>query len=286
MDAPVILDVEEEGVIYEGSFTEADEDWIQDMVNEIHDGEEEETDAEAEIVDPIPEEVAEPEEESVEEPEAVVAEEPGEEPEAVIAEEPVEEPEAVVAEEPVEEPEEVIVEEPIEEPVEQPAEELIEENLPEVDGDDPDSLLGALKGMFGVEEATAENDDAAPWEEDAHVSVRAEEVDSLMSDAEVKEYQKTATVPTTRSAGTKKAQINLDTISAAYAEGDTVTLNSLKEKKLIGKNAGAVKILARGTLNKSLIVIAQDFSMAAVKMILLTGGQAIVTKPSGEQTER
>ena len=68
-------------------------------------------------------------------------------------------------------------------------------------------------------------------------------------------------------------------------EGDTVTLSALKEKKLVGKNVGAVKILARGTLNKSLIIIAQDFSMAAIKMILLTGGQAIVTKTSGEQKE-
>ncbi|MBQ9086019.1 MAG: uL15 family ribosomal protein [Clostridia bacterium] len=139
--------------------------------------------------------------------------------------------------------------------------------------------------MFQSEEAVVQtaNEDSAPWDEDAHVAVRAEEVDSLMTDKEVKEYQKMATVPTEHYTGSKKAQVNVDTISEAFADGDTVTLNSLKEKKLIAKNVGFVKILARGKLDKSLIVIAQDFSMAAVKMILLTGGQAIVTKPSAER---
>lgn len=122
--------------------------------------------------------------------------------------------------------------------------------------------------------------------EDTHVSVCAEEVDSLMTDEEARESQETDILPTVRSRGTKKAQVNLDTISATFSEGDTVTLDSLKEKKLVGRKVGAVKILARGTLNKSLIVIAQDFSMAAVKMILLTGGQVIVQKSSGEQTKK
>ena len=49
----------------------------------------------------------------------------------------------------------------------------------------------------------------------------------------------------------------------------------MKEKKLIDKRAKTVKVLARGTLNKPLIVKAGDFSKTAVEMILLTGGNAV-----------
>ena len=45
--------------------------------------------------------------------------------------------------------------------------------------------------------------------------------------------------------------------------------------KLIPKNVGSLKILARGVLDKPLNVEAQDFSLDAVKMIVLTGGKAI-----------
>ena len=51
---------------------------------------------------------------------------------------------------------------------------------------------------------------------------------------------------------------------------------SLKQKGLVPKSARAVKILARGSLNKPLTVIAQDFSTSAVKMITLTGGHAML----------
>ena len=300
---PVITDAEEEGVIYEGSFTDTDEDWIREMVNEMPDVEEEIPEAEEEEIpeveeEEIPEaeeeEIPEAEEEAIPEVEEEEILEVEEEAIPEVEEEETPEVEEEVSEIDVEDPlvaeEEPIEEIPEEEPVaeelpEEAAEEPVEETTDEVDTNDPDSLLGALKGMFGMEETSAQESDRAPWEEDEHVAVRADEVDALMTDAEVKEYQKTATVPTTRSTGTKKAQVNLDTISATFSEGDTVTLSALKEKKLVGKNVGAVKILARGTLNKSLIIIAQDFSMAAIKMILLTGGQAIVTKTSGEQKE-
>ena len=53
-------------------------------------------------------------------------------------------------------------------------------------------------------------------------------------------------------------------------------LETLKERGLIPKSTQAIKILARGTLDKPLCVLAHDFSVAAVKMILLTGGEAIL----------
>lgn len=78
--------------------------------------------------------------------------------------------------------------------------------------------------------------------------------------------------------GGKKAILNLDSISANFAAGETVTAEKLKEKKLIPLNAGFVKVLARGFIDKPLTVEANDFSLAAVKMLVLTGGKAVQIK--------
>ncbi len=86
--------------------------------------------------------------------------------------------------------------------------------------------------------------------------------------------------------GTKRAELNLDTISLVFQGGDRVTLNTLKEKKLVANNVGFVKILGRGVLDKPLVIAAQDFSASALKMILLTGGTPILTPPSPERSGR
>ena len=118
-------------------------------------------------------------------------------------------------------------------------------------------------------------------------AVTAEEANSLMSDTEAKEELAEETAgyeDTERYTGAKKAEINVDTISEHFESGDIVTLNSLKQKKLIPSSAGTVKILARGYLDKPLTIVAQDFSTAALKMILLTGGTAVVTYASPERS--
>lgn len=76
--------------------------------------------------------------------------------------------------------------------------------------------------------------------------------------------------------GNKKGIINIDTISRNFEAGDIVTVNSLKDKKLIDKNVCFVKVLARGIIDKPLIVKAQDFSLDAAKMIQLTGGKVVL----------
>ena len=76
--------------------------------------------------------------------------------------------------------------------------------------------------------------------------------------------------------GTKKGIINLDIISKHFNAGDVVTVNILKEKKLIDKNIYFIKVLARGVLDKPLTVKAQDFSIDAAKMIELTGGHVVM----------
>ena len=111
-------------------------------------------------------------------------------------------------------------------------------------------------------------------------TVTVEEANGLMSDsdakASLKEMPYESVSYATYSMCGKKHEINIDVISSAFSAGETVSLDALKEKGLLPRNAKAVKILARGTLDKPLTVIAQDFSTAAIKMITLTGGHAML----------
>lgn len=104
------------------------------------------------------------------------------------------------------------------------------------------------------------------------------EAETLISDATAKELIALADVKEARVAPGKRTYVNLDTISAHYREGETVDLQSLKERGLIDKKASACKVLARGSLDKSLTVEAADFSLPAIKMIVLTGGRVVRLK--------
>lgn len=100
-------------------------------------------------------------------------------------------------------------------------------------------------------------------------SVSASEVSSIISDkvASLSVIEKTKTLTFG-----KKAIVNVDVLSANYNAGETVTIQSLKEKKLIDKSATAIKLLARGVIDKPLFVKVNSFSVDAIKMIVLTGG--------------
>ncbi|MBQ2809834.1 MAG: uL15 family ribosomal protein [Clostridia bacterium] len=207
----------------------------------------------------------------VEEPvvEEVVEEAPVEEPvEEVVEEAPVEEPvvEEVVEEAPVEEP---VVEEAVEEaPVEEP---VVEEAVEEAPAEEP-VVEEAVEEEPVVEAAPATTVEEMPIVE----SVSAEEVDDLVVD-EVVDSLVEEDVEYITKEDTKKAIVNVDTLSASYEAGETVDLASLKAKGLIHKKSKSVKILARGTLDKPLIVKAGEFSETALKMIVLTGGKAVHT---------
>lgn len=71
----------------------------------------------------------------------------------------------------------------------------------------------------------------------------------------------------------RKVVVNVDVLSASFSAGDMVTVDKLIEKKIVPSKTKAVKILARGVLDKPLTVIAQDYSDDAVKMILIVGGE-------------
>jgi ribosomal protein L15 len=72
----------------------------------------------------------------------------------------------------------------------------------------------------------------------------------------------------------KKGIVNIDSISRHFNKDEVVTLDGMKARGIVSPKIGYVKVLARGTLNKSLTIEAQDFSAAAVKMVILTGGTA------------
>ena len=200
------------------------------------------------VVEPVVEEpVIEPvvEEPVIEEP---VIEEPVIE-EPVIEEPVVEEP---VVEEPViEEPviEEPVIEEPvIEEPVVE--ETVVEETVAEEPVQEEE--------VFEIHEAIVEEVSS----EEADKIAEEQHIDATMDEG----------IDYITSKDTKKVIVNIDTISKAYHAGEIVNIASLKEKKLIVKNAKFVKVLARGTLDKPLKIKAGEFSDTAIKMIRLVGG--------------
>ena len=69
--------------------------------------------------------------------------------------------------------------------------------------------------------------------------------------------------------------INVDTLSENFSSGDKVDINILKSRGLVPEDASNLKVLARGNIDKPLIVYANEFSLGAIKMIALTGGEAI-----------
>lgn len=102
-------------------------------------------------------------------------------------------------------------------------------------------------------------------------SVSVEEADKLMSDEDAEvmiEVDKSS-----KKHEGKKAIVNIDELEANFNNGDKVTLETLQEKKLVAKDVGRVKLLARGLLDKKLDVHLQEYSLQAVKMILLVGGK-------------
>ena len=162
------------------------------------------------------------------------------------AEKPVVEPEPVV--EPTVEEEPVVEPEP--EPVVEPTveEEPVTEPEPEVEEPAPAPVV----------------------EEPVHVD--AVTADEMLTDEEAE--SKIEVIHTGVKRTGKLVEINLDVICENFEDGEVVDIDSLKAKRLINKNAGRIKVLARGTMTKSLTILASKFSLQAVKMITLAGGVA------------
>ena len=141
--------------------------------------------------------------------------------------------------------EEMILDDPIPEPIPEPIVEIepIPEPIPE-----PEPIIETVE------------------------TVSAEEADALLDDF-------TAERAVHTEAGGKRGKrvfINIGRVSGEFSAGDEVDIEALRERGLIPKKADSLKILADGILDKPLTVRAEAFSLAAIKMIELTGGTVII----------
>lgn len=138
-----------------------------------------------------------------------------------------------------------------------------------------------------AEQGEVDKDGAPVYEVNRDFEIKEEvsvnEATKLMSDEDAKMLVEEQVVPVDEAISTVyqysnkavKDIINIDVISANFKAGDHVNLETLKEHKLIGKKTTYIKVLARGYINKPLIVEADAFSIEAIKMIVLTGGRVI-----------
>lgn len=72
------------------------------------------------------------------------------------------------------------------------------------------------------------------------------------------------------------AHVNLDQLNRAFAPGEEVTPEALLQRGLVKDPKDGVKVLARGELDRPLVVRAHAFSKAAVAKIEAAGGKAEV----------
>ncbi len=130
-----------------------------------------------------------------------------------------------------------------------------------------------------IEEAPAEpevTEEPAVAEEPPHeefVHTDAVHADEMLTDEEAEAAIEHIHNGASKRTG-KLAEVNLDVICENFEDGDVVDIDALKEKHLVSRKAGRIKVLARGVMTKSLTVIAAKFSLQAVKMITLAGGHA------------
>ena len=104
--------------------------------------------------------------------------------------------------------------------------------------------------------------------------IDAEEADEMISDSLA---MKTVLYESPAGQG-YQGIVNIGALDQAFEAHDVITLEVLKEKGLITKKAGRMKILADGILNKPLTIKSESYSIQAIKMIELTGGTVIILK--------
>ena len=125
----------------------------------------------------------------------------------------------------------------------------------------------------GVAEAAKESE--LPDITVAEFEIDAERANSLISDALAKKLiNREGEIVYTN--GCERAIVNIELLSKNFSAGERIDVNELKKKGLVSDDTAYIKILGGGSLDKPLMVYANDFSLSAVKMIALTGGS--VTK--------
>ena len=104
--------------------------------------------------------------------------------------------------------------------------------------------------------------------------IDAEEADAMISDSLA---MKTANYESGAGHG-QQGIINIGVLDANFNAHDVITLAVLKEKGLMSKKVGRMKVLADGMLNKPLTIKSESYSIQAIKMIELTGGTVIILR--------
>lgn len=125
-----------------------------------------------------------------------------------------------------------------------------------------------------AESATLDEERQSTSEASASHGVNIDKADRLITDSLAKDLIKKGR-ETVVTSGRGQGIINVDTLSRSFRGGDRVDVNILKEKRLIPYDTAYLKVLARGVIDKPLCVYANEFSLSAVKMIALTGGEAV-----------
>lgn len=75
---------------------------------------------------------------------------------------------------------------------------------------------------------------------------------------------------------TQYAIVNIGTLNEKFADGDTVNLETLLDRKIVRKGLDGLKVLGSGELTKKLTVVAAVFSGTAKEKIEAAGGKAEV----------
>lgn len=145
-------------------------------------------------------------------------------------------------------------------------EQLGEESTAELAADEAD----AEPIVEAEQEEEAQPVEAQPEPEQPAISVEAAH-DSMSNEEALAKVERGSRAPINGPMCT----VNVGVLSATFAAGETVTLDALHAKGLVPRKETGYIVLAAGSINKPLTVIANDFSADAVKMILLAGGKAI-----------
>ena len=162
------------------------------------------------------------------------------------------------------------------------------ENIDEIDPEEKEEEIESEiykeeSGEHRDEFETNNSDNEIRITEEPTVKIKMEDADEMLTDSMAKEMIK-GERECVYTDGKSRSIINVDTLSRNFIADDRIDVNVLKRKSLVPYDTAYIKVLARGAIDKPLHVYANDFSLSAVKMILLSGGEAkrVVTINKGK----
>ena len=150
---------------------------------------------------------------------------------------------------------------------EEPVAESAEDETPVVAAEDEPA-----EEAVPVEEEEPVVEPAVAEEIEPAVVITVEEAHAAMTDEEALDLIE---VRSKNKVDGAMCTVNVGILSATFEKGEVVTLDALQAKGLIPRKQNGYIVLAQGTVNKPLTVIANDFSADAVKMIVMAGGKVI-----------